>query len=147
MNSLLIKIQFFNMLLCFQRKNKTNNFSLQVSFKLFVKQQLFCKSPFRGVFRTQSNIQDGAFLRKQLTLIIFIRNLHLKCFDWVLNTPLFLDGYDLHGLISLLVFFYHSNSIFFDTKHFYEMAICYIIVITSYNSTVLYKLNKQYFMV
>ena len=36
-NSDLIKIQFFSMLLYFQRKNEINNFSFQVFFKLFVK--------------------------------------------------------------------------------------------------------------
>ena len=63
-------------------------------------------------------------------------------FDWILNTPLFLDGYYLHCFSSLLVAFYLSNSnFFFDPKHLYEMAICCIIVITSYNNAVLYKLN------
>ena len=41
------------------RENEINNFS-----KLFVKlvsQQLFCRTPLRSVFRTQSNINDGVF--------------------------------------------------------------------------------------
>ena len=37
MNSVLIKIQFFIMLLYFRRENEINNFSLYVSFELFVK--------------------------------------------------------------------------------------------------------------
>ena len=31
--------------------------------------------------------------------------------------------------------------LFLDLKHFYEMTICCIIVITTYNNAVLYKLN------
>ena len=52
------------MLLYFHR---INEISSQVSFKLFVKhfwKQLFSRTPLRGVFRTQSNIYDRAFLWK-----------------------------------------------------------------------------------
>ena len=67
-------------------------------------------------------------------------------FDWVLNTPLFLDGHYLYGFSSLYVHivvpeyssrlqfyrvYYVSNSVFFvfDPKCFYEMATRCIIVI------------------
>ena len=74
-------------------------------------------------------------------------------FDWVLNMPLFIDGYYLHGLTSLYVhmfvpecfknvvsrsqcssrlqfsgvfIFQIQNCLFFsDPKYFYEIAICY----------------------
>ena len=90
-------------------------------------------------------------------------------FGWVLNTPLFLDGCYLHGLSSLYVdnfvpeyfknvvsrsqcssrlqlqggfIFQIQNCLsFLDPKYIYEMAICCIIVITSYNNVVRYKLN------
>ena len=84
-------------------------------------------------------------------------------FDWNLNTPLFIDGYYLHGLTSLYVhmfvpecfknvvsrsqfsgvfIFQIQNCLFFlDPKYFYEIAICCIIVITSYNNAILYELN------
>ena len=90
-------------------------------------------------------------------------------FGWVLNTPLFIDGYYLHALTSLYVYMFVSecfknvvsksqcssrlqfegvfifqiqNCLFFlDPKYFYEMVLCCIIVITSYNNAVLYKLN------
>ena len=78
-------------------------------------------------------------------------------FDWVLNTPLFLDGYYLHCCsrmqfkIVVLRSFLSFKFIFFNPKYFYEMAICCIIVITSYSNAVLYKLNafikKRYLMV
>ena len=90
-------------------------------------------------------------------------------FDWVLNTPLFLDGYFLHGdsgpyvnivvpecfknvvsrshsfkgflCFKFNVFFFCFCFCFFDAKYFYEMAICCVIVITSCINAVLYKLN------
>ena len=46
-------------------------------------------SDIRGVFRTQSNIFDGAFLRRQFTAANSICNkVPSQMFDWVLNTPL-----------------------------------------------------------
>ena len=42
----------------------------------------------RGVFRTQSNICDGAFLRKSLKA--FIAPSHMV--DWVLNIPLNIEN-------------------------------------------------------
>ena len=78
-------------------------------------------------------------------------------FDWVLNTPIFLDGYYLRCCsrmqfkIVVLRSFLSFKFFFFNPKCFYEMAICCIIVIKIYNNAVLYKLNafirKQYFMV
>ena len=78
-------------------------------------------------------------------------------FDWVLNTPIFLDGYYLRCCsrmqfkIVVLSSFLSFKLFFFNPKCFYEMAICCIIVIKIYNNAVLYKLNafirKQYFMV
>ena len=90
-------------------------------------------------------------------------------FGWVLNTPLFIDVYYLHALNSLYVhmfvpecfknvvsrsqcssrlqfsgvfIFQIQNCLFFlDPKYFYEIAICCIIVITSYNNAILYELN------
>ena len=68
-----------------------------------------------------------------------------------------LDAYYLHGLSSLYVhivvpewvqefkecfIFQIQVFIFFDPEYFYEMAICCITLVpTSYNNTVLYKLN------
>ena len=95
-------------------------------------------------------------------------------FEWVLSTPLFLYDHYLHSPSSLYVhivvpecssrlqdcsfkeffIFQIHFFFFFYPKYFYEMAICCIIGITSYNNAVLYKLNtfmvfkkKQYFMV
>ena len=88
-------------------------------------------------------------------------------FDWVLNTPLFIDGYYLMALLvsmyiclfqnvsktqfqdhnvvqqfSGVFIFQIQNCLFFlDPKYFYEIAICCIIVITSYNNAILYELN------
>ena len=62
MNSGLIKMQFFIMLLYFHRKNEINKIASQVSFKLFVKLfwwQLFCRTSFKAVFRTQSKIPSS----------------------------------------------------------------------------------------
>ena len=54
-------------------------------------------------------------------------------FDWVLNTPLFIDGYYLHGLTSSMYICLFQNVS--------KIAICCIIVITSYNKAILYELN------
>ena len=40
-----------------------------------------------------------------------------------------------------LSFKFNFLFLFLDSKYFYEMAICCIIVITSYNNAVLYELN------
>ena len=46
---------------------------------------------FTGVFKTQSNIYDGAFLGKQLKIVNYFRKkTSQQMFDWVLNTPLVL---------------------------------------------------------
>ena len=82
-------------------------------------------------------------------------------FDWVLNTPLFPDGYQLRGLYVHIVVPVCFNMQFQDHnlvhdcsfKEFlsFKFKICSIIVTASYNNRVLYKLNtfvkKQYFMV
>ena len=88
-------------------------------------------------------------------------------FDWVLNTPLFIDGYYLMALLvsmyiclfqnvsktqfqdhnvvqqfSGVFIFQIQNCLFFlDPKYFYEIAICCIIAVTSYNNAILYELN------
>ena len=47
---------------------------------------------FRGVFQTQLNISDQAFLKKQLTIFICLlfsqKKGPLQIFDWVVNTRL-----------------------------------------------------------
>ena len=44
----------------------------------------------RGVFRTQSSMHDGAFLRTQFTAVnYFCQKAPFYIFDWVLNTPLY----------------------------------------------------------
>ena len=68
-------------------------------------------------------------------------------FDWVLNTPLFPDGYYLHSLSSLCVhilvpecfknvvsFKFKIAFSFWTQSIFYEMVICCIIVTKSYNN-------------
>ena len=46
----------------------------------------------KDVFRTQSNIFDGAFFAKAINgfqpLTIFAKGFPYQMFDWVLNTPL-----------------------------------------------------------
>ena len=82
LNSHLIKLQFFSMLLYFHRKNEINNISFQVFFKPFVKllwYQLFCRTPFRTTFRTQWNIHDGAFFAKIVDVNYFRKIVHHRC--------------------------------------------------------------------
>ena len=101
MNSGLIKMQFFVMLLYFLRKNGINKIASQVSFKLFVK--LFYNScsvellsePYLEPSRKSAM---ELFLRKWLTLTIFVKKAPSQMFDRVLNIPLPVDGYYLHGL-------------------------------------------------
>ena len=52
------------MLLYFHRENEINKISSLVSFKLFGK---------LGVFRTQSNIYEGAFLEKLVNVNYFLK--------------------------------------------------------------------------
>ena len=94
------------MLLYLHRKNENYKITSQLSLKLFAKffwSQLFCRIPLRCVFRTQSKIYDWALFAKIVNVNFFRKKTSSEMFDWVLNTPLPLDGYYLRGLSSLCV--------------------------------------------
>ena len=62
-------------------------------------------SEIRGIFRTQSSIWGGKFLKKLLTAS-FCKKASLQMYDWVLNTPLGLFFYTVYVLLE----FQHDHS-------------------------------------
>ena len=62
-------------------------------------------SELRGIFRSQSRIWGGKFLKKLLTAS-FCKKAPLQMCDWVLNTSLWLFFYTVHVLLE----FQHGHS-------------------------------------
>ena len=99
MNSGLIKMQFFIMLLYFHRKNGINKIASQVSFKLFVK---FFNNSCSVELLSEPYLEPSRksamelFLRKQLTSY-FRKKAPSQMFECILIKSLPLDGCYLHG--------------------------------------------------
>ena len=97
-SDLLLYLQ--SMLLYLHREGKTNKVPSQVSFKLLLKlfrKQLYFRTSFRSIK------SQWSFFVEILMLTIFVKQTPSQVFKWILNFPLSLDGYCLHGLNSLFV--------------------------------------------